>query len=624
MIIATAGHVDHGKTSLVNALTGVDTDRLEEEKARGLTIDLGFAYTDGEAGARLGFVDVPGHIRFINNMLAGVSAIDHALLVVAADDGVMPQTVEHLEILNLLGIRYGTIAVTKIDRVEPDQLEKTIHDITQLVQHTFLEDAEIIPVSATANLGLDTLKLALDIAADDLESQEDSGHFRLAIDRRFSIKGSGIVVTGSVFSGTVRVGDEVLLMPQRIPVRIRSLHVQNQVADAARSGDRCAVNIAAAQLDLEDISRGNWLTGNPSDATDRADISLRILPSEVRPFNHWTPVHIHTAANHVTGRVATLEGSGILPGEEALAQLVMDEPVNLCTGDRIIIRDQGAERTVGGGPVIDPVSPRRGRARTERIAHLKNITPYSAEASLGRCLTEAGTGIDINVFAEKFNLTSTQIDEMLDSVDAIQIDDTLLISSANLDKRLDELVSVMDIWHDDNAAKAGIPVNQLQSMIRHWPGNLTTDIVNRLTLSGTIQREGNLLKRPGRGIQLSRKEQAILANALPLLAEDPLKPPVLHDLAKSLNEQPKELEKILAQVAKTGQLVRPVKNRFFVPEAMHELKARLADAASDGELSVQSYRDATGIGRNLCIEILEYFDRQGVTRRLGDVRQIIT
>ena len=238
MIIATSGHVDHGKTSLVNALTGIDTDRLKEEKQRGLTIDLGFAYSQAESGERLGFVDVPGHTKFISNMLAGVSAIDCALLVVAADDGVMPQTLEHLEILNLLGIDYGLIALTKIDRCDEEQISRTLEQITQVVSRTFLKDAEIYPVSSITNEGMETLQVALELTADDIEHRRQNGQFRLAIDRRFSIKGSGVVVTGSVFSGSISVGDEVFLMPQAIPVRIRGLHTQNQEAESAIAGDR--------------------------------------------------------------------------------------------------------------------------------------------------------------------------------------------------------------------------------------------------------------------------------------------------------------------------------------------------------------------------------------------------
>ena len=385
MIIATAGHVDHGKTSLVNALTGIDTDRLKEEKQRGLTIDLGFAYSDAESGERLGFVDVPGHTKFINNMLAGVSAIDCALLVIAADDGVMPQTLEHLEILNLLGIDHGLIALTKIDRCDELQISRTLEQISKVVSRTFLKDAEIYPVSATTNEGMETLQIALELTADEIEHRKQNGQFRLAIDRRFSIKGSGVVVTGSVFSGSISVGDELFLMPQEIPVRIRGLHTQNQEAEMAIAGDRCAVNISGQGLELELIHRGNWLTTNPAVATARVDVELAISPSETRPFSHWTPVHIHSAANHVTGRVALLETTDttrIAPGAEGLAQLVFDPPINLCFGDRIVIRDQAATRTIGGGKVINTTSPKRGRAKPERIEQLRQLNPGNIEQSL--------------------------------------------------------------------------------------------------------------------------------------------------------------------------------------------------------------------------------------------------
>lgn len=623
MIIATAGHVDHGKTSLVNALTGVDTDRLAEEKARGLTIDLGFAYTDGDSGRRLGFVDVPGHIRFINNMLAGVAAIDHALLVIAADDGVMPQTVEHLEILNLLGIANGTIAITKIDRVDTTQLERTLQEVSELVSTTFLAGAEVIPVSAVSGEGIELLQLALDMAANDLEQRRPAGHFRLAIDRRFTIKGSGIVVTGSIFAGTVREGDELLLMPGGLPARVRGLRTQDQASQTATAGDRCAVNIAGSQLDLAHIHRGNWLTSNPAAASDRADARLRVLAAESRALRHWTPVHIHTGANHVTGRVAVLEQPTISPGSEGLVQLVLDQPIVVCTGDRFVIRDQGANRTIGGGRIIDPRSPRRGRASPERLTYLQAVHPDDARTTLQHLLATAQTGIALASFAQRFNLKPDELDALVRASDALMIGDDLAISPGSYDARAEEVLSLMDQWHQQNPAKAGLPLNQLQAMRRNWSSELLEALVDALVADQRMERAGNLFNLPGAGIQLSRKEQAVFEAALPLLASDPLKPPVLHDLAGKLGENPKDLEKILAQVVKTGQLVRPVKNRFFVPAAIDELKAKLHEAAGQaGQFSVQQYRDATGIGRNLSIEILEYFDRQGVTRRVGDVRQI--
>ena len=627
MIIATAGHVDHGKTSLVNALTGVDTDRLKEEKQRGLTIDLGFAYSDAESGERLGFVDVPGHTKFISNMLAGVSAIDCALLVVAADDGVMPQTLEHLEILNLLGIDYGLIALTKIDRCDEEQISRTLEQINEVVSRTFLKDAEIYPVSSTTNEGMETLQVALELTADDIGHRRQNGQFRLAIDRRFSIKGSGVVVTGSVFSGKISVGDELFLMPQFIPVRIRGLHTQNQKAASAIAGDRCAVNISGQGLELEQIHRGNWLTTNSALATSRVDIEIAISRSETRPFSHWTPVHIHSAASHVTGRVALLEttdSTKIAPGQKGLAQLVFNPPINLCFGDRVIIRDQAATRTIGGGKVINTTSPKRGRAKPERIEQLRQLNPSSIDASLAALIQGELYGVELKTIREKFNLTDTELANYLDTSGFETVSNQLVIPKDRLEAVKDGLIEKLEDWHKTNPSKSGLPRNKIRQMLKSWHQGLFDRIIDGLIISEELLQDGNLIQRPGYGVQLNNKEMSTWEAVLPHLQLELLKPPVLHELASAVSLEPKQLEKILNQVVKTGSLVRPVKNRFFLPEAIPQLMAAMSKAADDKQqFTVQQYRDQTGIGRNLSIEILEYFDRQGVTRRVGDVRQIM-
>ncbi len=624
MIVATAGHVDHGKTSLVQALTGVDTDRLKEEKQRGLTIDLGFAYTNTETGHRIGFVDVPGHIRFINNMLAGVSAIDLALLVVAADDGVMPQTREHLDVLQILGIPAGVIALTKTDRVAPERIDVVLAEIEQLVAATFLEGAEVYPVSCLTGDGMDTLQLALDIAVEETRAKAESGYFRLAIDRRFTVRGSGIVATGSVFAGTAAIGDTLLLQPQGAQVRIRGLHTQNQEAEKTTTGDRCAVNLGSARFDVDSIHRGNWLTDNPGTATDRADMQLTLLPNEEAALTHWAPVHIHTAANHVTGRVAILEGRKIAPGESALVQLVMDQAINLCTGDRVVLRDQAATRTLGGGMVVDPWSPKRGRARQDRLAYLRQIEPANPAASLAAVIATGNAGIDVTNFGMAFNLRPDEVDELLTDVDVEHLGEALVIGTKHLAEACTQLADSLRAWHEDNPGKPGIPLNQLAGLQRKWPKPLLERVVSDLLRDNKLEQQGNQYRLPGQGVQLNAREQATLEKALPLLGDDSLKPPVLHDLAKTLGQDPKSLERILVQAVKAGMLIRPVKNRFFLPEAMQTLRAMVTEAAdTEGKLSVQAYRDKAGIGRNLSIEILEYFDRQGVTRRIGETRQVI-
>ena len=625
MIIATAGHVDHGKTSLVKALTGVDTDRLEEEKARGLTINLGFAYRDAETGGRLGFVDVPGHIRFINNMLAGIAAVDFALLAVAADDGIMPQTSEHVEILDLLGIRQGAVALTKIDRVENARVELVAREVEELLAQTSLAGSDIYPVSTMTGEGMDTLLLALDIAADDREERNSDGLFRLAIDRRFNVKGSGIVVTGSVFSGTATLDDELFLMPRDIPVRVRSIHTQDRAAGLARAGERCAMNIVGNRLRLDDIHRGNWVTGNRAKAMDRFDARVRVLGSAEKPLDHWAPVHLHTAANHLPARVAVLEHGSIAPGQEGLTQVVLSRPINVCVGDRLVIRDQSAKTTLAGGRVLAPMSPRRGRAKPERVALLNAIDVDSAEVSLRQCLQARPTGVSTRDFALAFNLADEGLLKILPDKGVTRLDDNHLISDANFDRHLAALTSGFDEWHKNNAGSDGMPSSQLKSLFcRSWPGELANRVLGTLLEQGQLEQAGNIIRRPGFRAQLDDRAKELFGLVAPLIKETPARPPVLHQLAQQVRVAPGELSRALDQAVKVGLLLRPVKNRYFTPVGIAELEAALADVSrANRRFTVQHYRDRTGIGRNLSIKILEYFDRKGITRRIGNERELV-
>src|SRR5258705_4463054 len=377
MIVATAGHIDHGKTLLVKTLTGVDTDRLPEEKARGISIDLGFAHGMLE-GVPVSFVDVPGHERFIRNMLAGVCAIDAALLVVAADDGVMPQTLEHVHILDLLGIEHGIAVITKGDRVAAERVAAVAADLRALLSATRLASYPILPVSAVSGAGLAELAGALaKLAAQQRGRTIEGQNFRLAIDRAFSVAGSGTVVTGTVFNGAVAVGDKLVVSPRGTPVRVRGIQVHGRNAERAEGAQRCALNLSGA--DLESVARGDWLLHPAVHApTRRFDARITVLAAETEPLEHWTPVHVHLATMDVLGRVAIPNAGRIAPGESALAQVVLERPAGALRGDRFVIRDQSARRTMGGGAGPDPFRRPRRRAvaaRSPELALLRQGAP---------------------------------------------------------------------------------------------------------------------------------------------------------------------------------------------------------------------------------------------------------
>ena len=620
MIIATAGHVDHGKTLLVRQLTGIETDRLAEEKARGLTIDLGFAYVTDEFDNRLGFVDVPGHTRFINNMLAGVSAIDYALLVVAADDGPMPQTREHLAILDLLGISDGVVVISKIDRVDPERVDEVAIEVANLLAGSSLEGADILPVSGLTGDGIEDLRIALAAAAETHEQRRGKGFFRLAVDRCFSVKGAGLVVTGSVFSGTVSIGDELTLYPRGEPVRVRALHRQNEEADEAGTGDRCAINLTGRQLTRELVSRGDWLSSNPDDMpSNRVDMQLRMLGGEGRALRNGTMVHVHAAASRTLARVAILDKPNLPPGESGLIQLVLETPLHLAAGDRLVLRDTDASRTLGGGTALDPYPPARGRAKPERITHLARL---ASQPGLATYVEGHAIGTSIKATGAALNLTPAEIEAATtDLTDIIRTDD-ILISATAWQTLADHLVARLAEWHRENPQSRGISAAEARRLLPRRC-SLHRALLDDLVASERLSGKGKQYSLPGYVATVSDEAEKIWAAAEPLLREGGIRPPVLHDLAATLGQEPKRVDRALKECMKAGYVFRPVENRYFVPEAMNELRELLREAAGGEPFSVKQYRDVSGIGRNLTIEILEYFDRQKVTRRLGDLREIL-
>ena len=377
MIIATAGHVDHGKTSLVKVLTGVDTDRLPEEKARGLTIELGFAYHDIGDGKPTGFIDVPGHEKFIRTMIAGVSGIDCVLFIVAADDGPMPQTLEHLAIMDLLNINHGVFALTKIDRVSEQRVDEVRASIGEMIANTSLKDAEIIPVSAHTRENIEQLSQQILALSSKVPGRRTGGQFRMAIDRNFVLQGTGRVIAGTVLSGEVRSEDKIRLLPQDIELRVRGIHAQNTASDKANAGERSALNISGGDLKRLEIHRGDWAVAERARFTStKIDTKVTVLSTEARPLRNRTPVHIHIGAADITARLITLEGQEIAPGESALVQLQLNKPVNTVYGERFVLRDQSAFRTVGGGYVVDPSPMTKGRNKPTRLTFLRaQITP---------------------------------------------------------------------------------------------------------------------------------------------------------------------------------------------------------------------------------------------------------
>ncbi|MEM9621389.1 MAG: selenocysteine-specific translation elongation factor, partial [Pseudomonadota bacterium] len=449
MIVTLAGHVDHGKTSLVRTLTGVDTDRLEQEKERGLTIDLGFAYIDE---GRIGFVDVPGHHRFIHNMVAGVASHQYALMVIAADDGPMPQSKEHLDILSLVGIQQGCIALTKTDRVDPARLDAVQQEIQQLTQGTFLDQAPVFTTSTEIQDSTAPLLAHLQAQADHLSQQADSAPFRLAIDRRFVVHGAGLVITGTVHTGSVTENATLVHFPSGREVRVRSIRAQDQEVKQAGPGDRCALNITG--INLEDVERGHWLCAEQTPNFVELTVNLQVLPDFPRPLRHWTPVHIYHATSHTTGKVALLDSNRLQPGEEALVDLICDEPLAARLGDHLVLRDFGLDLTLGGGAVVHTqttVTPRR-RAETRR-AELNGYNQADSHSSLQELL-QLGP-VELAHFRDVWQVSDNQLAELLRDVDAKQVNNQLILTTTWQTLR-DQALATLKTHQASNPSSTGM------------------------------------------------------------------------------------------------------------------------------------------------------------------------
>ena len=624
MIIATAGHVDHGKTSLVKALTGIDADRLPEEKRRGMTIDLGFAYAPGDAAQSMGFVDVPGHERFVHNMLAGVSGIDCALLVIAADDGPMPQTREHLAILDLLGVKVGVVALTKIDAVDPGQVDAVAGEIAALLAPTSLAGSPVFPLSSITGAGLPALRAHL-ASLQATRTTGATGMFRMTVDRSFTVAGAGLVVTGTIIAGAVAVGDEVNLLLAGVSARVRGLHAQNRAAQRAGAGERCALNLAGPGIAHATIVRGDWVgTASAAPAATRIDLRLRVLASEARPFRHWTPVHAHIGAADVTGRVALLEADALAPGTSGLAQLVLDRPMGACHGDAVILRDQSARRTVGGGKVIDVFAPPRGRARPVRIAYLKAMEHDDPAQALGAALAVSPNGLNLSRFAACRNLAAAEFDALAAASKLLRPAPDYGFLPAHWQAAQQAALDVVKAWHARSPNTPGMPEDRLLegSPIKLTPA-LRAALGADLVASAALVRSGAALRLPGHSTGLRGADQTLWERINKILVLEGDRPPTVAELALPLKLQARPVKDLLVRAAQQQMVWRVSEERFALPATVQRWAAHtaaLGGPARTQRFKATDFRDRSGVGRNLSIEILEFFDRVKFTRRLGDER----
>jgi selenocysteine-specific elongation factor len=619
MIVGTAGHIDHGKTALVKALTGIDADRLKEEKARGITIDLGYAYSDLGDGRQLGFVDVPGHERFVHNMLAGATGIDAALLIVSAAEGIKPQTVEHLQIMDLLGLDRGVVALTKADLADDDQLLERMAEVETLLSSTTLRGAEIVPVSALTGRGVEELKGRLLALGESTKGA--TGFARLAVDRSFVLSGAGVVVTGTVHAGEIRVDDRLLLTPSGLEARVRSLHAQNRPAEIGRAGERCALNLAGARLSKDAIRRGDWVVSPELHApTDRLDVRLSLLASEGQPLKHWSPVHVHLGSAHVMGRVALLEGDTLKPAGSALAQLVLEEKVGALAGDRVILRDPSAIRTIAGASVIDPFGPPRNRRSERRLAELAALAVSDA-AVLPKLLRLDAGFIEVGRFGLSRNLRPVDVDRLLQDAGGVRLEGYGLLADTLAAARKD-IVDALKAHHETKPDAPGLQPERLRlALARRWPPAVFKALVDLEVKAKKVTVDGAFLRLPGHSLTLGARDEGLWRKISAELIRERYKPPRVRDFANAYAVPEAEMRRLLQRLAKIGRVVEVAPDQYFLRPVVAEM---IGIAHAFGrEFTAAEFRDKLDNGRKVAILILEFFDRHGITVRRGDLRRTV-
>ena len=631
MIIGTAGHIDHGKTSLVRALTGVDTDRVKEEKARGVSIDLGFAYLPAPDHSVLGFVDVPGHEKFVHNMVAGATGVDSVLLVVAADDGPMPQTREHLAIVDLLGVKRGVVALTKSDLADEAARGRVSLAIAETLAGTALADAEIIPVSTTTGEGIDALRRRLFDAANQADKRSAAGRFRLAVDRSFTLAGVGTVVTGTVLSGAVAIDDIVRISPGGPIARVRSIHAQNRPARKGRTGDRCALNLAGEGVRKDVVGRGDVALDPSLHApSDRIDVTLRLLASERKPIEQWTPVRLHHASAELGAHVVLLSDRPIEPGAKALVQLVLDRPIAAAVGDRYILRDPSARRTLGGGRLLDLRAPARKRRTPARLAQLAAHGLDDPSHALAGLLACEPHFVDLTAFARDRALAEAEIESIGSALGVVRLVTAggVFAVTQRIAERLQEsLLATLASFHAENPDLQGMGFERLRLELEpRMPAPVFASWLRGLAQVGAIALDGAWVRLPGHSVSLSPTDERLWTKVRPLLqGGGRFRPPRVRDIAGLLSAPEADIRRIMKLLSRMGKADEVAHDHFFLRETVAEMLAvalGLADRAPDGQFSAAQFRDVLDNGRKVAIQVLEFFDRHGVTLRRGDWRRM--
>lgn len=630
LILGTAGHIDHGKTALVKALTGIDTDRLKEEHERGISIDLGFAYFDVE-GQRVGVVDVPGHERFIRNMLAGAHGIDLVLLVVAADDGVMPQTEEHLDIVHLLGTRHGIVALTKVDLVEPGRRAEVREEIEILLAGTMLEGSPIFEVSAVTGEGIDALRAAIGERVRELRRSEPEGCFRLPVDRAFILHGHGLVVTGTATAGSIRPGATVRVLPGGREARVRTVQVHGRPVDVAHFGQRIALNLAG--VDRHELRRGHVVCDPELDrTTSRLDAFVELRPAARKPLPSHSLVRLHLGTAEAMGKVIWLDGRPELaPKQSAYAQLVLREPIAAFGGDRFVLRDQTARATIGGGVVLHPFAPRPNKKPDPRLPPLERL--HAATTPLDRLIAalalESSFAVAADDLAAAINLRVAEVRETMSrQSDARPLPDANRAEAyTTVEKwmRLRRAVeSTLHDFHRQSPREAGMEMESLRSQLAaELQPKVFRAVVAELEKEGVLVRRDSLLRLPTHEVGLDEAERMRAARVERHLAAAGFTPPDVRGIETELKIPHRQLHELLTELERQERVVRVAPDLYFSAAAVSGARDLIRKHTTEhGQIDAATFRDLIGASRKFSIALLNYFDRTGFTLRVGDQRKL--
>ena len=626
--IGTAGHIDHGKSELISRLTGIHPDRLKEEKERGMTIDLGYSFYETAGGLRVGIIDVPGHERFIKNMVAGATSMDLVILVVAADDGVMPQTREHLNIMTVLGIRKGVVALTKIDLVDEEMVELAQEDVRDLVQGTFLQDTPIVPVSSVTGAGIDDLRALLDREIDSVEPLDYDGIFRMPIQRVFSSKGFGTVVTGVPVSGSVRVGDILEILPRGDSCRVRGIQAYGEACELGRAGHRNALNIT--DVNYRDIRRG-FVAANPGiySTTTFFEAELYFMEGAGFPLRNRTEVRVHTGTSEVMGRVVLLDRKVLNPGESSLVQLRLRDPVVVVPGDRYILRLHSPLITIGGGAVVGLTRMKlkrfkdhvvnRVEARLQSLGDLPTLVTIEVEAYPGGMMTRRDLATVLNRDPDRIK---EAVSQLMESGDLFDVGQGLLMERSSFEKRAGQVMAVLEKEHEASPLVPYIDVNRIRSGSR-MDGPLLQGVLKAMEARGVVETaKGGLVRKAGFEAGPTPEQQAFIDSLEASVRDGRATPPAIQSLVGQSSLSLDESRSALEYLSSIGRLVK-IGGFFFHSAVLDEIRSAIREVAKEhGEVKIPLIRDRFETSRKYLIPLMEYFDGIGFTRRVGDKRYL--